>query len=217
MPNLKIQNLNVNCSTINQPVLVDFDIINDGIWTINAIKYTIICNPLGNILSEYKNDSINLAAGTTTHISVQITTLTTKGIYEILVIIDPNNLINETYSNLNGSIRTNPKADNSQTQSIQLLSGNPIEDFLDRPNMIIFLSMGTIGAISLGIVLKKKVNNLKEINKSKKLLKSKFIPLDELEKSWKTEFDNNTQPKNDQPYDPWAEQNSNRKTDNGWN
>jgi len=159
MPNLNVSSIEVSTAYEDQPFILNFTIINNGIWRAQGIIVIIQINELNLILYNNTATPFDLEVDESKSISQNCSAIDTPGTYSINLTLDPNNLINETYSNKDGSYRLLSNNDNNKSIQLQIIAeeqdpgpgpgpGAPT----DNPIFIIILTL-IIGSVGITIAV----------------------------------------------------------------
>jgi len=114
MPNLAVIDFRAEEVTEGLPFVLNFTIVNNGIWRAEGIILIIRIESLDLTLYENLANPFSLDEDESITILSESTSLTSKGQFILNISIDPGNLINETYSLKDGNLRENWKTDNSK-------------------------------------------------------------------------------------------------------
>ncbi len=114
MPNLAVIDFRADNVTEGLPFVLDFTIINNGIWRAEGIILIIRIDTLDLTLYNNTANPISLDEDESKHIFYEVSSLTSAGQFILNITIDPGNLINETYSLKDGNLRESWKTDNSK-------------------------------------------------------------------------------------------------------
>ncbi len=145
MPNLKIVNFAVENTHEKRDLSIALDITNDGIWGASGVVIQITVKELGLILYDNSASPVTIAAGEQHSFQGTILGIPASGQYTLVVVVDPLNAINETYSHQGGSANTSAEADNSRDVPLT------IED--DITDVVLFITITAVAGV-LGAILK---------------------------------------------------------------
>ncbi|MFX1371843.1 MAG: NosD domain-containing protein [Promethearchaeota archaeon] len=164
MPNLAVVNFHASTAEIGKSFVLNFTIINNGIWEANNIEIIIRVEYTGDILYNNSDTPIEYLGvnKTFSHIFTSSSIDSTGGDVVIELIIDPNNLINETYGSRYGELKENGEGDNYDYFILEI-SGESSGDGGDGLTAfeIILIIVGVvalISIISIYLILKPKIN-----------------------------------------------------------
>ena len=165
MPNLEVSNFTVSDVYENQPFVLDFTITNNGIWSAEDITIIILCERLNITLYNNTDSPFNLIIDESKHIVADYTEISSPGVYVLTIIVDPNNLINETYSSKDGTFRSDWQSDNSMQIQMQIITLNGRG--LDIAELIIWVALISVAVIIglTGAIVIKRHNNKRKILK----------------------------------------------------
>lgn len=179
MPNLKVISFIVNDIDEGEPLVFDLIISNDGIWKAETVLITIRCEELNLTLYENIASPFELDVDQSLHIISNCSGINTPGFYTLSLIIDPFDIINETYSSKDGSINSNWQNDNIEVVQLQIKPAKiDTNDDFDISLLIIILSIVIISSLltTLLLVLRPKLKKRsflkKEFEKAKEVVKS---------------------------------------------
>jgi len=122
MPNLNITEFSVSNVIEGQPFTLKLTIQNNGIWKAEGVIVIIRCEALNLTLYNNSVTPFNLEVDESKTILSDNSGFNVVGFYVLTLTIDPNNLINETFSQKDGSSRSNWETDNIKQMQIQILS-----------------------------------------------------------------------------------------------
>lgn len=166
MPNLKVTNFTVSDVFEGQPFVLDFIISNNGIWATQGIIIIIRCESIGITLYNNTDTPIDLNVDESKHIIADCTKLSNPGVYSVTLIIDPDNLINETYSLKDGNFNIDWEKDNVEQIQMQIIavSGDGAVPF-DFELLIWILAPLAVGCIIIlgGVLTKRKYEQIKVV------------------------------------------------------
>ncbi len=175
MPNLNVLNFTVSDVFEGQPFVLDFTIINDGIWDANGIIVIIRCEALDLTLYNNTIEPFNLNVDQVKHIVYDCSEITIPGVYALTISIDPDSLINETYSSKDGSYRVFWSDDNNEQIQMQIIAveGGGTDGFSFELLILIIIGIiaGTVSIIG-SIVIKRRYNQRRDIKANE--LKAKY-------------------------------------------
>ena len=166
MPNLNVLNFTVSDVYEGQPFVLDFTIINNGIWGAEGIIVIIRCEALDLTLYNNTNEPFNLNVEQSKHIIFDCSEITNPGVYALTISIDPDSLINETYSSKDGSYRSFWADDNIEQIQMQIIAvegGGPDGFSLE---LLIWIVAGLIAVtVSLtgGMVVKRRYKQRRDL------------------------------------------------------
>lgn len=176
MPNLVISSFSVSDVYENQAFILNFTILNNGIWTAEGIVVIVRCEGLDLTLYDNTLNPFNLSVDESLTILSDCSEISKKGYYVLSLIIDPDNLINEYYSNKNGTLREDWDNDNS----LQIQMRIKAESGLGTSYFDIELLLWILIPIILGIVITIGSFSIKKRREKGKILK---------ERQWKARED----------------------------
>ncbi len=178
MPNLVVVDFDVTSAEVGKPFVLNITITNNGIWNVENITVIIWVEFLEIALYNSTidaDDPINLDVDEVFQDFIQSAELYQGGRLVMELQLDPENLINETYSNKDGSYRYRKDEDDNTLETILDVGGDlPGNGGID-PLIIILIAIGAVafaGIISAYVVIrpriKKRVAFKKQIENAKK-------------------------------------------------
>ncbi len=159
MPNLDVLSFEATTTEIGKPFVLNFTITNNGIWDAENVVIIIWIEYLGITLYNNTNNPIDLAVDEIYPKLIQSEQVSTGGGLLMELILDPDNLINETYSIKNGDIRVDSEGDNSLPTTLVITGELPRDGGLGL-EWIILIIIGTIaitGTISALVILRPRI------------------------------------------------------------
>ena len=168
MPNLEILDFKAKAVEIGKPFTLNFTITNNGIWRAENVIIIIWIELLNETIYTNIGSPIDLEVDQIYQDLIQITTgVTASGGLVMELILDPLNLINETYSSKDGSLRADGEDNNSKETELQITGDLPPDPFW---LIVIILAIVAISTgISLFIIFRPK---LRRRTAAKRLIKS---------------------------------------------
>ncbi|MGQ4876151.1 MAG: FG-GAP-like repeat-containing protein [Promethearchaeia archaeon] len=158
MPNLMIIDFKAKSSIAGQPFVLNFTIKNNGIWKAEDIRIIIVVESLNITLYDNYNNLIDLDVDESLTILKEVSGIASSGEYLLNIIIDPYDTINETYSNKDGSLRTDCETDNSFNTILKITpSISTNNEILNWLIFGIILSIGGVTGISSYVIIKSKM------------------------------------------------------------
>jgi len=121
MPNLEVSHFSPIFTYNTTSYVLDFSITNNGIWRAEGIIITVRCEELELTLFNNTISPITLDVDESEYIAVNCLPFEQIGTFYLNLTIDPDNIISETYSAKNGSLRTEAEKDNSQIANITII------------------------------------------------------------------------------------------------
>jgi len=155
MPNLEILDFKAKAVEIGKPFTLNFTIINNGIWRAEDVIIIIRIELLNQTIYTNIGSPIDLDVDQTYQDLIQITGVETSGGLVMELILDPLNLINETYSSKDGSLRDDGEDNNSGKTELQILGELPSDPFWLI--LLILAIVAVITGISLLIIFRPKI------------------------------------------------------------
>lgn len=157
IPNLMRIDFKTKESYTHQSFILNFTIKNNGIWKAVGIRIIVDVPSLNKTLYDNSNNLFDLDVDESKNILKKGSRINKSG-ENFLNIIDSYNLINETYSNKEGSLRPSWKYNNSFTTILKITpSFNTNNEVLNWIIFLIVLSISFTARISLYIVIKSKM------------------------------------------------------------
>ncbi|NVM37328.1 MAG: right-handed parallel beta-helix repeat-containing protein [Candidatus Lokiarchaeota archaeon] len=157
MPNLHVIGFEATAADYGLPFTLNFTIINNGIWRAENVIIIIRIDLYNLTLWDNFNDPLNLDVDVSYSDLIQIEGVTTSGGLVMELILDPLNSINETYSEKDGSLRSNAEYNLKKAElQIEDLPGNGGIELI----WIILIIIGAVasaGAISTYVVLRPRI------------------------------------------------------------
>jgi len=158
MPNLMIIDFKAKSSIAGQPFVLNFTIKNNGIWKAEDIRIIIVVESLNITLYDNYNNLIDLDVDESLTILKEVSGIASSGEYLLNIIIDPYDTINETYSNKDGSLRTDCETDNSFNTILKITpSISTNNEILNWLIFGIILSIAVVTGISSYVIIKSKM------------------------------------------------------------
>ncbi len=152
MPNLRIIDFEVNDIYEGKTLVLDFIIENNGIWRAENIIITITCEALGITLYDNSLNPIDPEINEQRHIIEESTQITNPGLYILTLTIDPDNLINETYSASDGGENALDESDNLEYTQMTIHVNFQEEPFPFWIQALIYGSLSGFASISIKIL-----------------------------------------------------------------
>ena len=121
MPNLKVSHFSSVVAYEGTSFILDFSMRNNGIWKAEGVIVIVRCEELDLTLFNNTNSPFNLDVDDTEYIAINYPPIGQTGTLSLNLTIDPNNIINETYSSKDGSARIDAEDDNSQIADLTIL------------------------------------------------------------------------------------------------
>ena len=168
MPNLAIVTFDVASAEVGKPFTLTINITNNGIWVAENVNIIIWVEILERAI--YNNTIADLEEGDYYDPLIQILEVWEGGDLKMELYLDPEDLINETYSLEDGSLRENSEADNYDRTTLTV-TGDDASDGGIEPIMIIIIIFATIaiaGTISSYVMLRPRI-------KKRAILKQQII------------------------------------------
>ncbi len=159
MPNLAIISFGVSDIYEGQSFVLNFTISNNGIWRAEGIYIIIRVEALDRIIYDNYANPLDLEANETRTIYSEYSHLTTPGIFYLNITIDPANLINETYSSIDASWRSDWAEDNTKMIEVRVI---PVAEDLGFLWIVfvIILSVTIFSSVGLYFFLKPKLSRI---------------------------------------------------------
>lgn len=118
MPNLYVDHVVVYEITEKRPFRLNFTVYNNGIWQATGVYVSVIIVELARTVYDNNASLLTVPVDGNVTISVDCQPIDAPGSYTLVVRVDPDNGVPETYSNKDGSFRLGAENDNSQTRTI---------------------------------------------------------------------------------------------------
>jgi len=121
MPNLIVSHFFAFFLSNETSFMLDFSIMNNGIWKAQGVIIIVRCEELGLTLFNNTYSPLTLDVDETEYIAVSYPPIGETGSFILNVTVDPDNTITETYSSKDGSAQIDAENDNSQTAELTIL------------------------------------------------------------------------------------------------
>ncbi|MFW9988744.1 MAG: NosD domain-containing protein, partial [Candidatus Odinarchaeota archaeon] len=163
MPNLAVVNFKATTAEIGKPFVLNFTIINNGIWEAEDVEIIVRIEYLGITLYNNSENPIDLGVDETYLVLFTSSQVSTGGDLVMELILDPNNLINETYSDKSGSLENNGEEDNSFSTILEITGdlpgdgGEGLDPFLLILIIVGVVAVAVVSIISIFLILRPKI------------------------------------------------------------
>ncbi len=147
MPNLAVERFEIASAEVGKPFVLNITIINDGIWVAENIVIIIWLPLLNRTLYNNSDNPIDLAVDEKYQKLIQVTEVWQGGDLLMEILLDPDNLINETYSSKDGSFNNDNERDNID-ETILSIEGSQQAPPWD-PLWTLFIIFGAIGIVGV--------------------------------------------------------------------